>query len=42
MKGLNLDENFKPADTGKFGLGMGTGAERTGGNGKETENAGRN
>ena len=33
---------FNPADTGKFGLGMGTGEERTGGNGKETENAGRN
>ena len=32
MKGLNLDEN----------LNMGTGEERTGGNGKETENAGRN
>ena len=39
---IKFRRKFKPADTGKFGLGMGTGEERTGGNGIEPENAVRN
>lgn len=39
---IEFRRKFKPADTGKLGLGVGTSAERTGGNGKRTKNAERN
>ncbi|MFQ8982007.1 MAG: hypothetical protein ACLR6I_16920 [Waltera sp.] len=34
---IEFRRKFKPADTGKLGLGVGTSAERTGGNGKRTK-----